>query len=270
MTSTFPFSLVATDLDGTFMRSDRSISDRSKRIVSRLTDLGVVFVMVTARPPRVLKEIADRYNFSGLAICCNGAIIYNIATDEILQHNPVPHEEAVEIAHTLRSALPDVTFAWERGHNFGCEPRFASLHTFVTDQPMSQGELSSLEISPFTKLIALDPNHQPDTLIEIARAHAGPNVSITHSGAPFIEISAKGVDKSTMLRTLANELSIPLERTIAFGDMPNDLQMLNLAGHSVAPSNAHPTVLRQAKEITLSNDQDGVAAVLERLLQTGR
>jgi Cof subfamily protein (haloacid dehalogenase superfamily) len=262
----FPYRLVATDMDGTILRSDKSVSERTRKIVGELEADGVEFVLVSARPPRVLKTIADCYGFKGLAICCNGAIIFDLESEEMLRHTPVSYAEAISVASLLKDAMPGLGFAWERGVEFGCDPRFASLHTFPGEDMSNPMDFLTLDESPFSKLIVLDPDNHPDTLIELAQRFAGPTVTITHSGAPFIEISARGVDKASALVALANDLSIPLSGVIAFGDMPNDLAMLEVAGYSVAVANAHPSVLERVDEVTVSNDEDGVAVVLERLL----
>jgi hydroxymethylpyrimidine pyrophosphatase-like HAD family hydrolase len=81
-----------------------------------------------------------------------------------------------------------------------------------------------------------------------------------------MEISASGVSKAVALSRLADELGVPADEVVAFGDMPNDVPMLGWAGHAVAVANAHPDVLAAADEITASNDDDGVAQVIERLL----
>lgn len=261
----YPYSLIATDLDGTILRSDGSISERTGKIVARLEGMGVTLVLVSARPPRVLERIARRQGFKGLAICCNGAIVYDLGSREIVQHNPLSYEHAIQVASALRNTLPGLSFAWERGLEFGCEPRFAQLHSFGAEEMLDQAELLALEDAPFTKLIVLDPDYKPDVLIDLLRGHAGPDVNLTHSGAPFIEISAKGVDKASALLRLAAELDVHPSRIIAFGDMPNDLPMLSVAGYSVAVANAHPSLLEHVDEVTLSNDRDGVAVVLERL-----
>ena len=95
----------------------------------------------------------------------------------------------------------------------------------------------------------------------------GETVTLTHSSDDgLVEISASGVSKATGLARLAEERGIDPGRAVAFGDMPNDLPMLAWAGRAVAVANAHPEVLALADEVTASNDEDGVARVLERLV----
>jgi hydroxymethylpyrimidine pyrophosphatase-like HAD family hydrolase len=120
-----------------------------------------------------------------------------------------------------------------------------------------------------TKLIVQHRERGLEGLLEIARVHAGPLATVTHSGSNFVEVAAAGVTKARALERHCAELAIAAEQVIAFGDMPNDLPMMRWAGRGVAVANAHPEVLAAADDVSCSNDDDGVALVLERLAQTG-
>jgi hypothetical protein len=106
-----------------------------------------------------------------------------------------------------------------------------------------------------------------DVLLERARAACGHLAEFSHSSTSdtLLEISAAGVSKATALTRLCQERGIDRTDVVAFGDMPNDLPMLAWAGHAVAVANAHPDVRAAADEVTASNDELGVALVLERL-----
>ena len=119
-------------------------------------------------------------------------------------------------------------------------------------------------------LIVRHPTMPIEDLWAITREIAGDAATATHSGAPFIEVSATGITKASALAHLCDRLGIAQSETIAIGDMPNDLPMLAWAGHSVAVANAHPEVRAAANEITASNEDDGVAQVLERLINGER
>ena len=91
-------------------------------------------------------------------------------------------------------------------------------------------------------------------------------MALTHSGAPFLEVMAAGVDKAWGVARLCERLGIDREDVVAFGDAPNDVEMLAWAGHGVAVANAVPEAREAADEVTASDEDDGVALVLERLL----
>ena len=99
---------------------------------------------------------------------------------------------------------------------------------------------------------------------ELARELAGERATVVASGSEAVEVTAAGVNKATAV----TELGVPQEAVVAFGDYPNDIPMLTWAGHGVAMGNAHPEVIAIADEVTASNDEDGVALVLERLAAT--
>jgi hypothetical protein len=115
------------------------------------------------------------------------------------------------------------------------------------------------------KLLVSRPGMTSDEMADAAREVLGDAVDVTFSSSSgLIEVAAPGITKATGLAEVAQRLGVPAERTIAFGDMPNDLAMLRWAGHGVAMANAHPAVLAAADEVTAPNSEDGVAQVLER------
>jgi hydroxymethylpyrimidine pyrophosphatase-like HAD family hydrolase len=121
---------------------------------------------------------------------------------------------------------------------------------------------------PVLKAFAHSERYQPDELLAIARElPPAREVTITQAGLGYIEICPPGVTKASGLAVVADCLGVDPRDVLVFGDMPNDLPMFGWAGWSrVAVANAHPEVLAMADEVTSSNDADGVAAYLDRLL----
>jgi hypothetical protein len=166
----------------------------------------------------------------------------------------------------LRRAVPQITFAIERvdgqfAHESDYHPRW---------EPEDSTIVGDLEVAfdvPLSKLLARAEGTNSDDLLAMARAVVDERVAtVTHSSIDgLLEVMAYGVNKATTLEQLVAERGFGAGDVVAFGDMPNDLEMLTWAGHGVAVANAHPDVLAVADEVTLSNDEDGVAAVLERL-----
>jgi len=256
--------LVATDLDGTLLRSDGAVSERTRRAVARAQEAGIAVVLVTARPPRTLRPLAWQVGATGLAICCNGAIVYDVTTDEVVGHAPLAAVAAQRLVVALRAAVPGVCFAVERGLRFGQEPRYAALAPIAGDHTPLIDDAAALCAGGVTKLIVLHPDVPLQDLLHAAREVAGDEAVVTHSSALFVEVSATGVTKAAALQGLCARLGIDAAQVVACGDMPNDLPMLHWAGRSVAVANAHPDVLAAVTEVTLPNDEDGVARVLER------
>jgi Cof subfamily protein (haloacid dehalogenase superfamily) len=258
--------LVASDLDGTLLLPDRTLSPRTVRVLREIVGAGVVLVLVSARPPRTLREVASELQAKGLAICCNGAMIYDLDGAAIVQHWPCPPDVVHALVQRLREAAPGVTFAVELGETYGCETGYAAWNPRVWTGAPEVVDVLELCHLPVTKMIVRHPTIPREELLDLIQALGGDAIRATHSGAPFVEVSAGGIGKASALAWLADSLGIDRHDVVAFGDMPNDLAMLQWAGRGVAVANAHPDVLAAADEVTLSHVEDGVAVTLERLL----
>jgi len=261
--------LVATDLDGTIVRTDRSISARTRAALQAIEDSGRIVVFVSGRPPRWLNEIAEATGHTGIAICANGALRYDLHTEALIGGQFLSPETMRAVVKRLREAVPGLLFAIEYGDQFGHEPAYHH-HLDLYTEPAILSVEEMIE-RPAVKLLARHWDIDADTLLEQGIAAAGDLATFTHSMAEtggLLEISALGITKATGLAKFAEEHGIAAPDVWVFGDMPNDLPMFDWAGHSIAVANAHPSVLEAADEVTASNDDDGVAVVLERLLDS--
>lgn len=262
-----PIRLVATDLDGTLLRTDGSVSERTRGLLAALPAAGIPVVMVSARPPRSLREIGARIGLQGIAIGCNGALIYDCAQDAILDHWPLSAAVATRLVIELRRMLPDAYFAVENGLTHGWERGYLAIRGGQTESEHLIADALTLCSAPVSKLLMRHPSMSADELLAAGRAVAGDDAVATHSGARLLEISAPGVDKATALAALCARRAISPENVVAFGDMPNDVPMLHWAGRGIAVANAHREALAVAGAVTGSNDTDGVAAALEDLFK---
>lgn len=260
--------LVATDLDGTIVRSDRTISLRTRAALRAVEDSGRLVVFVSGRPPRWLDEIADATGHTGIAICANGALQYDLHTERLLGGQFLQPETMAEIVKRLRAEISELFFAIEYGDEFAHEPAYRHHLDLYTSPTITSVE--AMIERPAAKLLARHWEIDADTLLARGIEVAGDLATFTHSMAEMgglLEISALGVTKATGLAAFAAQHGIGPEHVWVFGDMPNDLAMFGWARHAIAVANAHPTVLAAADEVTASNDDDGVALVLERLLR---
>lgn len=261
--------VVALDLDGTLLRSDGTISARTRAALRAAEASGLTILSVTARPPRRVRAISAATGLRGLAVCSNGSVLYEIATGRLLREHRLSHEAVAQLVARLRAAAPGVAFAIEAGASYGCEPGYMTQTEHAhdaADPGMLRGDALELSREGVTKLIVQHERWALDQLLALTRECAGALASVTHSGSNFVEVAAAGVTKALALAHYCEESGFTAAQVIAFGDMPNDLPMLQWAGRSVAVANAHPEVLAAAQLRTASNDEDGVAQILEQLM----
>lgn len=259
--------LIASDIDGTLLRTDGTMSPRTVDALAAAEEAGLLVVLCTGRPPRWMKEISEMTGHHGLAVCANGALVYDLHTEQVVETFPIDAEVARKLTDALRAAVPGIAFAVERGDRFGHEPAYVPMYEMPPQT--IRAELEELLAEPMAKLIA---RHEDMTATELhaavieAMGDLADLAEATYSGLNIVEISAAGVSKAFALERLAAEHGIAAEEVVAFGDMPNDVPMLTWAGRGIAMGNAHPDAVAAADEQTLTNDDDGVAVVVERLL----
>ncbi|MBE1585124.1 Cof-type HAD-IIB family hydrolase [Nonomuraea angiospora] len=257
--------LVATDLDGTLLNSSRAITPRTRQALQAARAAGAEIVFVTARPPRAVRALAAEAGVTGVAICSNGAIVYDLAADEIVTSRLLDRTAANTVAQALAAALPGIGLAIETGR--GVLAEVAYTRRLVEDLAYLR-EVSSVfdGDDPIVKLLAQSHTSTADEMVAAVVARVEGLAEVTHSGGTgLLEISAPGVTKASTLDVLCREWGIAPGEVVAFGDMPNDLAVLSYAGAGYAMANAHHLVLAATERRTLSNDEDGVAAVLEKL-----
>lgn len=260
-----PPRLIATDLDGTTVRSDFTVSERTVKAFARVERAGAMVVMVTGRPPRWISPVANLVGHRGVAICANGALVYDLHTERVIGSHLMAAEAVRGAVEVLGRALPGIGFAaeYEDGirYSHGYEPSGWDKH--AADKSIGLDELVT---RPAAKLLARHPELDADELLLQAADLVGDLVSPTHAnGHRLLEMSALGVSKASTLADLCDRHGIDAADVAAFGDMPNDLEMLMWAGRSYAVANAHPQVLAAVDVTVAANDDDGVARTIEEL-----
>ncbi|MFJ8667877.1 Cof-type HAD-IIB family hydrolase [Streptomyces sp. NPDC093600] len=264
--------LIATDLDGTLLRDDKSVSERTVAALAAAERAGVEVFFVTGRPARWMDVVSDHVHGHGLAICANGAAVVDLhAGGTFLEVRPLDRSVALEVVRTLREAAPGASFAVELTTGIHYEPEYPPFFldpgaTVATAEKLLFEEEPGAA-APVLKLLAQHSELDPDGFLTVARAAAGDLASFTRSSpTALLEISGLGVSKASTLALCCAERGISADEVVAFGDMPNDIEMLSWAGRSYAMGNAHPDVIAAASGRTVANNDDGVAVVIERIL----
>lgn len=262
--------LVATDLDGTLVRDDGSVSERTREVLGAVIARGVPVVIATARPLRWLDDLWPLVAGSGvgaMGVVSNGAIWWDtgrVGGDRARHLAGLDAVAGLALCERILAACPEATFAIETLAGLRLGPGFNDPYPHPEDTP--RGELVDLWDGPAVKLMVRAaepvPAEQWPGLRDRLVAAVGTAGEATWSGAGLLEISAPGVTKASTLALICAELDIPAAEVVAFGDMPNDLPMLQWAGTSYAMANADPAVLAAADRVAPSNQADGVATVL--------
>lgn len=260
--------LIATDLDGTLLRGDKTVSQRTIDALAAAEAAGIEVFFVTGRPARWMGVVSGHLAGHGMAILANGAAVYDLRAGELIEAFPLPEGDALTIARALRAAVPGTTFAVERTDSFRREPEYEPMEPDGAWPAAPVAELLAQDrAQPLLKLLAKHPAIDPDEFLATAVSVAGRHGEITRSAtSALLEISGAGVSKATTLAKCCAERGVTAAEVVAFGDMPNDLAMLEWAGASYAVANAHPRVLAATARHTASNEDDGVAQVIERIV----
>ncbi len=260
--------LVATDLDGTLLHSDGTITPRTAAALVAAEQAGLLVVFVTGRPLRWAVEVSDHVGGHGLAIVSNGALLWDVAAKAPVAERAIPVPVLAEVADRLRVAVPGTHYAVETLAGIALEDGF--LERYPVPPGARRGSFAEIADRPAYKLLARHEELEAQEFWDRARSAVGDLVEVTwSSGTALLEISGYGVTKASTLEAFCTERGIRAEEVIAFGDMPNDLAMLAWAGTSYAMANAHPTVLEVAGNLAPTNDQDGVAQVIEQVIGWG-
>lgn len=259
-------SLIATDLDGTLLRGDDTLSDRSLAALALAARAGARHLVVTGRPAPRVRPLLDGLGATGLAVCGQGAQVYDAGTDRLLWSVTLDRELAETALGKIEAEVGEVYAAVDQDGVDGLtliEPGYLMPHPTLPAVRVERRD--DLWVRPISKVLLRHPHLTDDELAATARSAVGSLATVTMSGPGTVELQPCGVTKATGLALAAEHLGLESGRTVAFGDMPNDIPMFDWAAHGVAMANAHPELKAVADEVTTSNEDDGVAVVLERL-----
>lgn len=271
MTSMTLPALIACDVDGTLFDDQERLTAWTRDAVRAAVADGAQFVLATGRPPRWVRPVVDALGFAPMAVCANGAVIYDPAADRVVSARMLSVDALAELAQIAARVIPGAGLAVERigdrAHDTAT-PQFVSSpgyeHAWLNPDN-TEVSIEDLLSAPAIKLLIRKTGAtSADMVAELAK-HGGIEGDLTYStGNGLVEIMPSGISKATGVEEIARPLGIADAGVVAFGDMPNDVPMLLRAGHGVAMQNAHSDVLAAADEVTAANTDDGVARVLER------
>ena len=263
-----PYRAIALDLDGTLTSHEKVVTPKTREALLKAASEGAVIILASGRPTYGIEPVAECLELNkqgGYILSYNGGNIVNAKTGEKLFSQFLPDEVIPELyayaeenGHALLgyagneiiTEMPDDQYVKE-------ESRINKMNIRKVDNLFE-----SLEPHPTKLLMTGDPTlmlKAEEKLVE----KLGDRMDIFRSAPFFLELVPKGIDKAKSLSRLLTKINLTPADMIAFGDGYNDLSMLKLAGMGVAMENAAPEVRAEADYVTLSNEEDGVAAALE-------
>lgn len=260
--------LIASDMDGTLLHWDDTVSDRTAAELERWRADGVPVVLATGRPPRWMARIREVLGH-GTAVCCNGAVLFDLGRFEVIEEEPLHPEILESVTAELRRRQPGTWFAVEYGLEFRHEPIYKPR--WDVDAPgVAVATLAEMVAAPVAKLLARHEELARDEFVALVEEVIGDRATVTHSSTDALaEISAAGVTKASGLAKVAEQHGVGPEDVVVFGDMPNDIAAFEwvraAGGRAVAMAHAHPDLMAVATDVTGTNDEDGVAEFLASL-----
>jgi hypothetical protein len=262
------YQLVAMDLDGTLLSRDTIITSRTQKALQDCADAGIKVIFASGRMLSSIMRVAGNASYLAGVIAYNGALIAEWPSGRIVRERPIPNATARRLVVDLKKSgvhiniyINDTLYLEEFNEaarnycrNTVVEPSFAKF-----DELLHRGEPNP------TKILIIGLPEVLDVMTEEYRDRY-PELHVTKSRPYFLEFTASGVNKGVALEELARKLGVPRERTVAIGDAPNDLDMIKYAGLGVAVGNSFDQVKVEADLVAPSNDEEGVAWVIERYI----
>ena len=265
------YKLIAMDLDGTLNNDRKEIDAPTRSALLRAQDAGARLMLASARPLPGLYRDRDALDLAahhGILMAYNGGAIVDAADGRVLSSAAMDMEDARAVLRALE-ALP-VTPILDDGKRFYVTDR----RGYKVDYECRNNRMDCVEVANLADRLDFAPckllmSTDPAGIKAVQGRIAGllpPGLSVVQTAAFYLEVIPASVDKGVGLKSACEALGIDLSETIAFGDSENDIPMLRAAGMGVAMGNATAEVKAAADTITLSNNDNGIAAALEALL----
>lgn len=266
------YKLIALDLDGTLKNSNNEITPKTREALIQAQKLGIKVVLASGRPTPGLRHEArelELERYGGYILSFNGARVVDVKTGNTVYEQTLTIDEAKKSYDRAKEfGLACMTYEDDVVVTEDIDDEYVCIEAYIND--IQKRKVESFKESlkkPIHKVLLTGKPDYVASIEEEFKKPFGDSLSIYRSAPYFIEIMAKGIDKATSLDRLAKSLHIKQEEVMAFGDGYNDLSMIEYAGLGVAMDNAVDGVKERANEMTLSNDEDGIAHTLKKYIE---
>lgn len=269
------YKLLVLDLDGTLTNAKKEITPRNKEILIQAQQQGTRLILASGRPTYGIAPLASQLQmnlFEGYILSYNGGKIIDWKTHEILYSNVLPNVVIPQLYECAkRNGLAILTYDNEYIVTENPENEYVEKEAFLNKMQIRKTNdfLADIRLPLPKCLIVGNPEKLIAVESELSILLQG-TINVYRSEPYFLELVPPGIDKAQSLAVLLERLNMKREEMVAIGDGYNDLSMIKFAGLGVAMANAQEPVKKAADYITLSNEEDGVAATVERFFLSGQ
>lgn len=256
--------LLCTDLDGTLLRNDKTVSEENLRAIAHFKAEGGLFTFVTGRMPHYVTELYELVKPNAPIGCINGGGLYDYRTGEYLWVKEFPRE-GLDLVEAVERDLPDIGIIVNTLRHVYLTRGNAAADAFYRKSKAERRTLHYRSITEPIGKILFSHSEEKRILELVAFLKAHPlsdRFSFIRSEHTLYEILPAGINKGAVLPHLCEQVGIPLSRMIAVGDYENDTVMLRMAGVGVAVANALPSVKAAADHVTVSNEDHAIAQII--------
>ena len=259
--------LIALDLDGTLLTSDKKITTRTKDIIARAMARGVTVTIATGRMLRSALYFTRLLASDAPVVCCNGGYVGRAEGAPVFARyfDPALTREFLTFAYE-RSWYVN----WYRGLDIYAPEYRAEYFTayrttagFVVHE-VGDDYLRYTEDVP--QFVLREMKSGVDSYVSEVRAHFGGRLVLQQNTGTSVDINPPGINKAVGVRALADALGLTMDEVMVAGDADNDVEMLAMGAFSVVPANGLPVAKERASYVTASNDENGIAAAVEKFV----
>ncbi|MDO4179349.1 MAG: Cof-type HAD-IIB family hydrolase [Phascolarctobacterium sp.] len=259
--------LFASDLDGTLLNSNRSVSARNKAAIKNVVDAGKIFVIATGRMYVGACRFAEELNLDIPMATYNGALVKTAISKKILYEHRIKIETAQKVLDYVKKRGYHLHYYTGDDVFTQKDDKYGLTYSEIIGVPVKAigDDLFVAKEPPYKMLLAVEREELPSVFKEISEKFKD-CLDVTTSSGIYIELMEPGINKWESIKAIAKGYGIKPEEIMCFGDSGNDITMVENAGIGVAVANAQEDVKKVARLITLSNDEDGVAVEIEKIL----
>ncbi|MDF2487018.1 MAG: yidA [Herbinix sp.] len=264
------YKLIAVDMDGTLLNDNKEISDRCLKTINKLKEKGKKLVIATGRPLHGIMNYIEKLNLldeNDYVVTFNGALVQGTKTKHIIFNKPLSLQAYKELYTVSQQLGVNIHALTDKSVLTPKNNPFTEIESTINQIPIIEGAVEEIDASTLiVKVMFIDEPEKLDSILPLIPDWVKDKYSILRSSPYFLEFLDKSVDKGAGVSAIAKHLGLKREEVICVGDAGNDLAMIQYAGLGVAMGNATCELKSEADFITHSNEEDGVASVIEKFM----